>query len=90
MWLCNVVAIFSYAKLLMVTCLRPKSCLIFATPALVAYNNKKSAVMGHEKEVAGARNILSKSFPHSKPKNIRILGTFCYVLYKQPTTNIFH
>ena len=52
--------------------------------------------MGHEKEVAGARNILSKSFLHSKPKNIRILGdltilgTFCYVLYKQPTTNIFH
>ena len=45
--------------------------------------------MGHEKGVAGARNILSKSFLHSKPKNIRILGTFCYVLYKQPTTNIF-
>ena len=39
MWLCNVVAMFSYAnilfaKLLMVTCLSPNSCL---TPALVAY-----------------------------------------------------
>ena len=42
MWLCNVVAMFSYAntifaKLLMVTCLRPKSCLTFEMPALVAY-----------------------------------------------------
>ena len=39
MWLCNVVAMFSYAnilfaKLLMVTCLRPKNC---TTPTLVAY-----------------------------------------------------
>ena len=41
-WLCNVVAMFSYAniffaKLLMMTCLSPKSCLLFANPTLVAY-----------------------------------------------------
>ena len=38
MWLCNVVVMFSYANILfakwiMVTCFRPKSCLKrFATP----------------------------------------------------------
>ena len=41
-WLCNVVAMFSYAnilfsKLLMVTCLSPKSCLTFCNSSLVAY-----------------------------------------------------
>ena len=42
MWLCNVVVMFSYAnilfaKLLMVTCLRPKNCLTFCNSTLVAY-----------------------------------------------------
>ena len=42
-----------------------------------------------EKEVSGARNILSQPFFRSQPNTMGILGTFCYVLYKQPT-NIFH
>ena len=61
--LCNVVTMFS--KLLMVTCLSHKSCLIFATPALVAYNpvvykNKKlyTTITGISRNTQYQVNIL--------------------------------